>query len=258
MSKVLLILIDGMRADAVLNCENKYLQTLAKKSRYSFSAKTVMPSYTLPCHASLFFSAPAVDLGIVTNTWCVSENRGKSLADIVASCGKKFGMVHSWGELRDLYSPSSADFVYYKKLASAMDDKLAQEKAHTQIAIDYINSHSPELFYLYLEGVDAVGHKYGWMSDEYYQTLSNSMDCVKLAIENIPDDYTVIIMADHGGHDRSHGQDTAEDMTIPVVIYADRLDSTELDDVSIMDIAPTILDILNIDMPATWHGKSLL
>ena len=35
-------------------------------------------------------------------------------------------------------------------------------------------------------------------------------------VERLGEEYTVIITADHGGHDRMHGTDMAEDMTIPM------------------------------------------
>ena len=45
--KVLLILVDGMRADSFENC--KSAQAFMKKSAYTLNAQTVMPSvWTLP------------------------------------------------------------------------------------------------------------------------------------------------------------------------------------------------------------------
>ena len=44
--------------------------------------------------------------------------------------------------------------------------------------------------------------------------------------------------ADHGGHNRNHGDDVPEDMTIPVVLKGKRFPSgTELEAVPIKDIA---------------------
>ncbi len=58
MEKVILILIDGMRPDALVECGNDYVECLKKESSYTFDARSVFPSVTLPCHISLFHSVP--------------------------------------------------------------------------------------------------------------------------------------------------------------------------------------------------------
>ena len=52
--KTLLVIVDGMRPDALIKTEaaRDYLAA----SEYTLNAKTVMPSVTLPCHMSLFHS----------------------------------------------------------------------------------------------------------------------------------------------------------------------------------------------------------
>ena len=97
------------------------------------------------------------------------------------------------------------------------------------------------------------------MSREYLDIVSNAIDNVKRVIESVGDKYTVIITADHGGHERSHGTDMPEDMTIPMMFYGPMFEpGKKLEGVSILDIAPTIADILGISKPEEWEGKSLL
>ena len=68
-NKVILILVDGMRPDALLNCENPYVTELLNNSAYTLKAQTVMPSVTLPCHMSLFHSVDPGRHGVTTNTF---------------------------------------------------------------------------------------------------------------------------------------------------------------------------------------------
>ena len=42
---------------------------------------------------------------------------------------------------------------------------------------------------------------------------------IEKVICSLPEDYAVIITSDHGEHDRTHGPDIKEDMTIPVFLY---------------------------------------
>ena len=46
--KVLLILADGMRADALEACGNPFVGEFLHGSAYTLRARTVMPSVTLP------------------------------------------------------------------------------------------------------------------------------------------------------------------------------------------------------------------
>ena len=52
--RAILILIDGMRPDALTSCPEPWVKEFLSKSTYSLNAQTVFPSVTLPCHMSLF------------------------------------------------------------------------------------------------------------------------------------------------------------------------------------------------------------
>ena len=78
-------------------------------------------------------------------------------------------------------------------------------------------------------------------------------------LDSLPEDYAVIITADHGGHDRIHGSDLPEDMTTPLLLLGNGIDtSRKLSDVSILDVAPTITKLLGIEPDEDWEGKSLV
>ena len=65
--KTLLILVDGMRPDALTNVAPA--QELMKKSSYAMDAQTVFPSVTLPCHMSLFHSVDPGRHGTTDNVY---------------------------------------------------------------------------------------------------------------------------------------------------------------------------------------------
>src|SRR5918995_285305 len=50
---VLLVSIDGLRPDAIAKFSAPTLQRLIREGRYSLSARTIMPSTTLPSHTSM-------------------------------------------------------------------------------------------------------------------------------------------------------------------------------------------------------------
>jgi len=67
MMKVLLILVDGMRSDALVDIP--YMEKMKTMGSYTMDATTVFPSMTLPCHLSLFHSVDPVRHGTTTNTY---------------------------------------------------------------------------------------------------------------------------------------------------------------------------------------------
>ena len=67
--KVLLISVDGMRPDGLQTCGNPFVKELEKRCSYTYEAKTVFPSVTLPCHYSMAHSVTPQRHGILTNTF---------------------------------------------------------------------------------------------------------------------------------------------------------------------------------------------
>jgi phosphopentomutase len=103
------------------------------------------------------------------------------------------------------------------------------------------------------------GHDNGWMSDEYLRRISIAIDNVKRMIESFGDEYSVIVMADHGGHDRSHGSDMPEDMTVPFFFFGRDFEAGKvLSDVSLLEIAPTIAKVMGIPSEPDWDGRSVI
>ena len=76
-------------------------------------------------------------------------------------------------------------------------------------------------------------------------------------IEKFGDEYSVIVMADHGGHDRSHGSTLPEDMTIPLFFYGKEFSKGKMieDNISLLEIAPTIAKLFGIPSEQEWEGK---
>ena len=253
--KTVLILIDGMRPDALANC--KAAQKVMANSVYTLNAKTVMPSVTLPCHMSLFFSMDTKHHGTVSNTYAPPSRQLLGLFDVLAIEKKKVASFYSWGQLRDLCHPASLDYSLLIKGGNYGYDK-ANDRL-TDAAIAYANQENPDFTFLYLGYTDEAGHAHGWMSEEYMESLENSWENVARVIEAIPKDYAVIVTADHGGHDYTHGTDSPEDMTIPLIFAgAERQLIGKLENVSIMDIAPTIAGLAGFEPNSDWEGKSLL
>lgn len=254
--KVILISIDGMRPDGLKACGNPYLDTLTAEGSYTFDAKTVFPSVTLPCHLSMFHSVPPERHGTLSNDFQKPVRPVNGIFEQVKGAGKKSAMYYGWEPLRDIGRAGSLVASEYINAYSFdyVDEML------TARALDYVKLAKPDFVFLYMVDTDEKGgHDCGWMSEGYLERIRLAISNVKRVIDEIGDEYTVIITADHGGHARGHGTDMAEDMTIPMIFRGKAFEGgKELKDVSILDIAPTVASLMELNVPREWEGKSLI
>ena len=98
------------------------------------------------------------------------------------------------------------------------------------------------------------------MSPEYLGNINTAFSCIEKVYENLPEGYTLIVTADHGGHNRTHGTALPEDMTVPLLISGARFGSGVSlgDKVSIKDIAPTVAKLLDVPPVDEWEGTPLI
>lgn len=254
-NKVVLILVDGMRPDGALACGHPFVNTLLAESSYSLTARTVMPSVTLPCHMSLFHSVDPDRHGVTTNTYVPQVRPIEGLFDRLGKFEKKCAFFYTWEELRDLGRP---DHLH----TSVCLNLHKQEDTDTKIArlaADYIQNEDPDFTFIYLGETDEVGgHSKGWMSETYLGCVHKAVSCIEMVEKRLSENYTLIVLADHGGHDRCHGSDMKEDMTIPVIIKGPAFSkNTDLGAISIKDIAPTVSKLLNVSPAKEWEGTPL-
>ena len=255
-NKIILILVDGMRPDGMMKCENPFIKKLLSLSSYTLNGKTVIPSVTLPCHFSLFHSVTPERHGITTNIYTPQVRPIDGLIEKLSQSNKKCAFFYTWGELRDLCKPGSLDYSSFLSINT-------YENADCDItknAIEYINRENPDFTFLYLGQTDDIGgHRYGWMSDEYIKCIDTAFSCIEKVYESFKESYNIIVMADHGGHGRSHGENIPEDMTIPVIMCGPLFEKNKtLENISILDIAPTVATALNSPHAKEWEGKSII
>ena len=258
-NKVLLVLVDGMRPDSIPACGNSFFQTYFETGSYSYKAQTTFPPVTLPAHMSLFHSVKTERHGVWTNTFVPQNHPITGLLETIDAAKKRSAVFYSWQQMRDCWLPrNSASFSWMMNLHNYWKTMNVDIPA-TKACKEHIAEYAPDFVWLYLGMVDEYGHGFGWMSQEYLECVRTATACIMDIVSFLPADYSVIVTADHGGHERNHGDDIPEDMTIPVTCHGPMFEKGRvLDDVSIIDIAPTITEILGIEPDSEWEGRSLI
>lgn len=252
MPPVVFILIDGLRPDAISAAHCPNLAALQARSAVTLCASSVMPSITLPCHATIFHSVPPSRHGITDNVWTPMARPVPGLFDQARANNLRCGFFYNWEPLRDLGRPGSLYLSFFRDTSYDPDgDDAIADAAYK------VGSTGLDFAFFYLGCLDSYGHAFGWMSDGYLAQLGRTDAALGRLLAALPSDSTVLLQSDHGGHERTHGTALAEDMTIPWMVSGPRIRagyqiSTP---VTLLDTAPTLAHLLGIIRPREWEGR---
>lgn len=254
MTKVILVMLDGLRPDALSPERTPNLLRAAAQGAHTLQAESVMPSITLPCHMSIFHSIPPGRHGILSNTYVPMARPVTGLFDAANDAGKLCAFLYNWEELRDLNRPGALHFSLCIRSSYDLDfgDTLIADQA-----LRTIRSGEFDFIFVYLGTIDSAGHYYGWMTDGYLTQVERVDAEVGRLLDAMSSETAMIIHADHGGHDRFHGTDSPEDMTIPYILTGAGVRAGHLIErkVSLLDTAPTIARMLDFTPPKEWEGQ---
>ncbi len=253
---VFIIVLDGLRPDALQRAQTPHLDRLWQSGLYSWSAQTVMPSLTLPAIASLLSGVPPERHRIDWNYWAPELGRiaVPTIFEIAQSEKIPTAAFVSKRKLEHLFSPETPLFILNgdaRQLVTA--------------ATEYIAERRPRLVFLHLSDVDDAGHRYGWMTVKQLQAVERVDEAIGLLVQRLEDlkilnDSVIIVTADHGGHGRIHGTDDPRDMTIPWILWTPDIEiGRELtQSIHIYDTAATVLAALGLVIPSGWVGVPVL
>lgn len=254
--KVILISIDGMRPDGLQQCGNPFVQELIHRGSYTLAGSSVDPSVTLPCHMSIFHSVTPERHGVTTNTYTPMVRPVNGLFEQISNAGGTSAMYYGWEPLRDVSRPGFLKYSRYIWAYSAENT----DRLLTGAALQDIQQYEPDFVFLYMVETDEKGgHDNGWMSEPYLRCIHNAINNVKAVLDQVGEEFTVIVTADHGGHDRLHGTNLPEDMTIPMFFIGPEFEpGKELAGISLLDLAPTIAHIMGVPIPREWEGRPIV
>jgi arylsulfatase A-like enzyme len=195
--------------------------------------------------------------GLVWNDYLPSRGyiRSVTLFGMAQRAGFRTVMVVAKQKLIHIASPGTVDeFVYIPG-----GDFAVAEAAVARIESDF------GVLFVHLPGPDSAGHRYGWMSPAYLSTVANSDQAVGRLLDavvqaGLEGKTLIILTADHGGHNRTHGSARAEDTTIPWVVAGPGVvpDLALTTPVATYDTAATAAWALGLPLPEDMLGRPVL
>jgi len=128
----------------------------------------------------------------------------------------------------------------------------------------YIKANKPDVAVAIFNNPDHAGHSKGWGSPEYYAAmteLDKYVACIVEAVKEagLADETTVMITGDHGGINKGHGSTSMDEINSPLVLWGSgvRKGVTITDMVMGYDLAATMAQILDVDIPDCWRGRNI-
>jgi bisphosphoglycerate-independent phosphoglycerate mutase (AlkP superfamily) len=181
---------------------------------------------------------------------------GPTLFSVAHDAGLSTAMVAGKQKMNYLVLPNSVDKVFG---ADAHDPEIRDR------AIEIIQAGLPNVLFIHFPDTDRVGHAYGWMSPNQFQSITfvdGLIGELLAVLENngYLDSTLLIISADHGGHGLRHGDDSPEDRTIPWLAVGPGVPQgiTLATLINTYDTAATALYALKLPIPEVWDGKPIL
>ena len=262
---VLVISIDGLRPDAIEAFGARTLQRLMREGRYSLTARTTLPSKTLPAHTSMLTGVEVDAHGITWNSDEVDEHGHVDVPTVFGlarGAGFRTAAFFSKTKFHHLEAPTTLDYVRSPK-GGFRDSRWYADRTVNEVR-RYLrdDAAAPNMLFVHIGEPDYAGHVFGWMGRVYGHAVRRADDAVARLLHAVEKrfgrgNFTVIVTADHGGHDRNHGSDDARDTTIPWIVWGEGVStgSPLAPGIRTMDTAATALWLLGVDVPGEWVGS---
>lgn len=256
---VIVVSVDGLRPDAIALFGATTIQRLMRTGSYTLDARTIDISRTLPSHTSMLTGELADEHGIVWNTDETSTHgtiQIPTVFGIARERGFHTSAFFSKAKFNHLETEGTLDY------SQAPDGGRPWSGDRTMDDVErYLISERPNLLFVHISDPDFAGHLFGWMSWWYARAVRKADVAVaRLTLAAVhafgQDNYTLILTADHGGHDRTHGTTAATDVTIPWIAYGRGVkEGTTLPSgIRTVDTAATVLWLLGLQSTTEWSG----
>ncbi|GFR35201.1 alkaline phosphatase family protein [Thermobrachium celere] len=246
-NKICLIIVDGLRLDAINNMP--YIQNLIKTNEAKFSISIAdNPTISRSGYMRILTGCPTDISGISSN----SQHLPSPILGVpqlavqynikTALCG------YYW--IYELFP-----FAFYFKRIYFIRDGTTFKNAYS-----IIDEYEPDFLIVHPMSVDNIGHSYGGSSIFYFKEACNIDNSIKALCNKLQKhNYNIIITSDHG-HQNYGGHTNYEPNTFltPFILISNNLNINPPLYIKQIDIAPTLCDLLGIPKTLYMTGNSLI
>ena len=257
--RVILIVIDGCRADRFAEARTPFLDRLASEGVVCEDMRTVYPARTVTAFTSMLTGA----------TPRVHGMRSNFVPSLGAKCESIFGVLEQRGmrgrlagiaHLVDSFGEQSVETVTAVTPNEEIDEALVAR------AREVLERDDPELLVLQTLSVDQTGHARGSYYPEYLERIEATDRLLEEFVgwcreEGYLDGATVMVTSDHGQGRGigGHGHLTEPERRVPFIAWGEGVPSgVRIEDArSLLGVAPTLAWYLGVPPPTQSVGQVL-
>jgi hypothetical protein len=258
--RVVVVLADGLRPDAVTPAIMPSLHTLGQTYTRAEHAVTVRPSVTVAALGSLATGVRPEAHGLIEPGigFLSRMHRLHPLGDELHRHGHDIAVVlPEMGRFSRSLVGALARAASIGKLVTGGNTARSLARTARQV----LSEISHGLVVLYLADCDGAGHAHGWMSQPYLAAAAR-VDAALAEVAPLTRSDLLIVLSDHGGggiDPRDHDHPHPTNARIPLVLAGAsvRRGTALRGPVSLLDVPPTILWALGAAIPGSYEGRVL-
>jgi arylsulfatase A-like enzyme len=263
--RVIVVVLDGLRPDAIDAFDLSNLRGLAERHAHTFSATTVTPSVTAAAMGSLLTGVSPERHGLTSDRFHIPRSQGpvSPLPRLLEEAG--YRTTACMAEVPLLYRRIARALARRLGVARPSFDGGAADEI-LRVARPWLTSQRSGLLLFHWPDADRAGHAHGWMSPAYGEA-ARAMDAALGRLVDFTglehDPSTVLIaLADHGGggtKSNDHNSAHPLDRTIPIVVAGGSVMPGRLRaGTTILDVPATVLWALGVAPPPIYEGRALV
>ena len=260
MRRVVIVLADGLRPDAITRTDMPSLDALAREYTTALHASTIRPSRTVAALASLATGVAPATHGLI-EPGLSFLSRLSTLRPLARELGR--GKIPSEVVASELLPAERAVLWALTKAAGVGRYRSAGFRARDVARAAHTAALAPRsgVTFVYLNDCDEAGHAHGWMSAQY-RAAAVEVDAAIGVLAAIAEHSLLIVLSDHGGggvttHD--HAEPHPINDHIPLVLAGPDVTRHHqlARPVSLLDVPPTLLWSFGLAIPAVYEGRVL-
>jgi predicted AlkP superfamily pyrophosphatase or phosphodiesterase len=236
MSKLLVVIVDGLCTESLACAQVPSLDSLAKRGIYAGQLQALQPLHTLSILVSLFTSMPPHEHGVLCNSGAAPiSSHAISLFSLLRYRQHNVAAFYSRDRLGLLFPMGSLQtgMLINSQSIRNVDRELAEQAAR------HLQRDKPDCCLLYLEGTDISGSHFGFLSEPYLESVEQADRALGMIMEHLL----------YVGADREYAIMLAGPGIRQGVVVEQP--------VSLLDLAPTMAAILGLAPHPDWRGRML-
>ena len=268
-NKVVLVLSDALRYDAAVAGMGFLGHLVETKQASLYKVIGELPSMSRPMYETVHTGLPVSQHGILAN-YIVRRSDKPNIFQAAVEAGKTTAAAaYFW--FSELYNRAPYDRLDDREVD---DDSLLIQHGRFYTEDDFpdielfvtagmlVRKFTPDYLLVHPMGMDYQGEKHGADSPEYRnQAILQDMYMSALVAEWLQSGYNVLVTGDHGiNADRLHGGTTPEVREVPLYMIRPGIpgsgDTGKV--LSQLQIAPTILRLMDLDIPETMQHPAII